>query len=49
MWKYEKPEMEIWELSEDDVISTSSVTDGGVIEDGNQLPNPETPFKPPQS
>lgn len=45
MWKYEKPEMQLWELSEDDVICTSSVTDEGTIEEnGNQLP--ETPFIP---
>lgn len=47
MWKYEKPEMELWKLDVDDVICTSGVTDGGTIEDGGQLP--ETPFIPPQS
>ena len=47
--KYAKPEMQLWELEEDDIIVTSGLTNDGVIEEGDQLPNPETPFMPPQS
>ena len=45
MWKYEKPEMEVIICDNLNVICTSGVTDGGIIEDVE--PQPGTPFVPP--
>lgn len=45
MWKYEKPEMEVGIFNNLDVICTSGVTDGGIIENGAEQPG--TPFVPP--